>query len=42
MAAAGELAQDPEAQTVLQGLHEARLRQAGAAVLAPTLLPAGR
>jgi protease-4 len=37
MAAAGELAQDPEAQAVLQSLHDARLRQAGAAVLAPRL-----
>ncbi|HZZ87549.1 MAG TPA: signal peptide peptidase SppA [Caulobacteraceae bacterium] len=41
-AAAGELADDPEARTLLQGLREARLRQQGAAVLAPTLLPPDR
>ena len=37
MAAASELAQDPQAQALLQGLHDARLRQEGATVLAPTL-----
>jgi protease-4 len=42
VAAAGELAQDPEAQALLQGLHEARLRAEGATVLAPTLLPSAR
>jgi len=36
MAAAGELASDPQAQAVMASLHEARLRQGGAAVLAPT------
>jgi protease-4 len=42
MAAASELARDPQAQAVLQSLHDARLRQAGATVLAPTLPPTGR
>jgi len=37
MTAASELAHDPEAQAVLQSLHDARLRQQGATVLAPTL-----
>jgi len=37
MAAASELARDPQAQALLQGLHDARLRQEGATVLAPTL-----
>ena len=42
MAAASELAHDPQAQALLQGLHDARLREQGATVLAPTLPPAGR
>jgi protease-4 len=42
MAAASELAHDPQAQAVLQGLHDARLRQEGATVLAPTLPSIGR
>jgi protease-4 len=37
MTAAGDLAGDPEARTLLQALHEARMRQAGATVLAPML-----
>jgi len=37
MAAASELAHDPQAQALLQSLHDARLRQQGATVLAPTL-----
>jgi len=36
MAAAGELASDPQARAVMESLHEARLREDGAAVLAPT------
>jgi protease-4 len=36
MAAAGELAGDPQARALMESLHEARLRQGGAAVLAPT------
>jgi protease-4 len=35
MAAASDLAADPEARAVLQDLHDARLRRAGATVLAP-------
>ncbi|HWF78074.1 MAG TPA: signal peptide peptidase SppA [Caulobacteraceae bacterium] len=35
MAAAAELAQDPDARALMESLHEARLRDAGAAVLAP-------
>ena len=42
MASAGELAQEPDARALLQGLHEARLRQEGATVLAPTLPLTGR
>jgi protease-4 len=42
MAAASELAHDPEAQALLQNLHDARLRQDGATVLAPTLPVIGR
>jgi protease IV len=42
MTAASELAHDPEAQAVLQTLHDARLRQEGATVLAPTLPVIGR
>ncbi len=42
MAAASELAHDPQAQAVLQSLHDARLRQEGANVLAPTLPVVGR
>ncbi|HLY78985.1 MAG TPA: signal peptide peptidase SppA [Caulobacteraceae bacterium] len=42
MAAASELAHDPEAQAVMQSLHDARLRQEGATVLAPTLPVTGR
>jgi protease-4 len=42
MTAASELAHDPEAQAVLQTLHDARLRQEGATVLAPTLPVTGR
>jgi protease-4 len=37
MVAASELARDPEAQALIQSLHDARLRQEGATVLAPTL-----
>jgi hypothetical protein len=37
MAAAGELAHDPEAQALMQSLHDARLRREGATVLSPTL-----
>ncbi|HUO12044.1 MAG TPA: signal peptide peptidase SppA [Caulobacteraceae bacterium] len=36
LAAAGELASDPEARALMESLHDARLRQSGAAVLAPT------
>jgi protease-4 len=35
MAAASELAEDPDARAVMEALHDARLRQAGATVLAP-------
>jgi protease-4 len=35
MAEAGELARDPQARALLSSLHDARLRQNGAAVLAP-------
>ena len=35
MAAVNELAGDPQARALLASLHEARLRQGGAAVLAP-------
>jgi protease-4 len=42
MATAGELARDPDARALLQSLREARLRQQGATVLAPALLPAAR
>ena len=42
MAAASELAHDPQAQALLQGLHDARLREQGATVLAPTLPPSTR
>ncbi len=35
MAAASELAQDPDARALMATLHEARLREAGATVLAP-------
>lgn len=36
LAAAGELIQDPQARTLVEAMHEARLRAAGATVLAPT------
>ena len=42
MAAAGELARDPQARLLLENLRQARLRAAGATVLAPILLPDGR
>jgi protease-4 len=35
MTAAGDLASDPDAQALLQDIHDARLREAGAMVLAP-------
>jgi protease-4 len=35
MAAASELSQDPDARALIESLHEARLREAGATVLAP-------
>jgi protease-4 len=35
MTAASELAQDPDARALIEALHEARLREAGATVLAP-------
>jgi protease-4 len=35
MAAASELAQDPDTRAMVETLHEARLREAGATVLAP-------
>jgi protease-4 len=41
MAAASELARDPQARLVLENLRQARLRDAGATVLAPILLPQG-
>jgi protease-4 len=42
MAAASDLARDPDAQALMRTLHEARLRQEGAPVLAPHLLPSVR
>jgi protease-4 len=36
LATAGEIADDPQARVLVDELHQARLRQAGAAVLAPT------
>ncbi|MFI4974979.1 MAG: signal peptide peptidase SppA [Caulobacterales bacterium] len=39
LATAGELARDPQARAVLGELHDAQLRQQGATVLAPRLLP---
>ncbi|MFI4933790.1 MAG: signal peptide peptidase SppA [Caulobacterales bacterium] len=38
IAAAGELARDPDARAIIEDLHEARLRQAGATVLVPRLV----
>jgi protease IV len=35
LVAASELAQDPDARALIESLHEARLREAGATVLAP-------
>jgi protease-4 len=35
LAATAELAQDPDARALIESLHEARLREAGATVLAP-------
>jgi protease IV len=42
MAAASELAQDPDARALMASLHEARLREAGATVLAPIPPLSGR
>jgi protease-4 len=42
MAAASELSQDPDARALIESLHEARLRQAGATVLAPMPPLSGR
>ena len=42
MAAACELSHDPEARALIESLHEARLRQAGATVLAPMPPLSGR
>jgi protease-4 len=41
-AAASALANDPHSRLLLESLREARLREAGATVLAPVLLPDGR
>jgi hypothetical protein len=40
MAAASELAQDPQARLLLENLRQARLRDQGATVLAP-IMPFG-
>ena len=42
MAAASELAQDPDARALIESLHDARLREAGATVLAPMPPLSGR
>jgi protease-4 len=42
MAEAGELARDPQARALMDSLHDARLRQNGAAVLAPLPSFSGR
>jgi protease IV len=42
MAAASELSQDPDARALIESLHEARLREAGATVLAPIPSLSGR